>query len=63
MTVPMAVLENSENDSICSVPEFTGVAIRLGKKVDDVIIGTLYDDPAAEKSWLNGAILQRYCTI
>ncbi len=38
-----------ENDSICSVPEFTGVAIRLGKKVDDVIIGTLYDDPAAEK--------------
>lgn len=33
-----------ENDNICSVPEFTGVAVRLGKKVADVIIGTLYDD-------------------
>ena len=33
-----------ENDNICSVPEFTGVAIRMGKKVDDVIIGTLYDE-------------------
>ena len=28
-----------ENDNICSVPEFTGVAIRLGKPVSDVIIG------------------------
>ena len=26
-----------ENDNICSVPEFTGVAVRLGKKVNDVI--------------------------
>lgn len=38
-----------ENDNICSVPEFTGVAIRLGKKIDDVIIGTLYDDEEADK--------------
>ena len=38
-----------ENDNICSVPEFTGVAIRLGKKVNDVIIGCLYNDPEAEK--------------
>lgn len=38
-----------ENDNICSVPEFTGVAIRLGKKVNDVIIGCLYDDKDAEK--------------
>jgi len=38
-----------ENDNICSVPEFTGVAIRLGKKVDDVIIGTLYDDEEADR--------------
>ncbi len=38
-----------ENDNICSVPEFTGVAIRLGKKVDDVIIGTLYHDAEAQK--------------
>ena len=33
-----------ENDNICSVPEFTGVAVRLGKKVNDVILGRLYDD-------------------
>lgn len=38
-----------ENDCICSVPEFTGVAIRLGKKVEDVIIGTLYGDEKVEK--------------
>lgn len=37
-----------ENDNICSVPEFTGVAVRLGKKVNDVIIGTLYNDAEAE---------------
>lgn len=37
-----------ENDNICSVPEFTGVAIRLGKKVSDVILGTLYNDEKAE---------------
>ncbi len=36
-----------ENDNICSVPEFTGVAIRMGKKVDDVIIGHLYGDEEA----------------
>jgi L-arabinose isomerase len=36
-----------KNDNICSVPEFTGVAIRMGKKVDDVIIGTLENDPKA----------------
>lgn len=36
-----------ENDNICSVPEFTGVAIRLGRPVADVVIGTLYDDPVA----------------
>ncbi|MBE6777953.1 MAG: arabinose isomerase [Ruminococcaceae bacterium] len=38
-----------ENDNICSVPEFTGVAIRLGRPVKDAVIGCLYDDPAAEK--------------
>ena len=45
-----------ENDNICSVPEFSGVAIRLGKKVDDVIIGCLYDDEEAQKEiakWCN----------
>lgn len=33
-----------ENDCICSVPEFTGVAVRLGNPVNDVIIGTLESD-------------------
>lgn len=37
-----------ENDNVCSVPEFTGVAIRMGKKVSDVIIGTLYNDERAK---------------
>jgi L-arabinose isomerase len=38
-----------ENDNICSVPEFTGVAIRLGKRVADVIIGMLYEDVEVQK--------------
>ena len=46
-----------ENDNICSVPEFTGVAVRLGKKVADVIIGCLYDDPEA------GQELKEWCDI
>ena len=46
-----------ENDNICSVPEFTGVAIRLGKKIYDVIIGTLYDDTEAQKE------IARWCDI
>lgn len=38
-----------ENDNICSVPEFTGVAIRFGKKIADIVIGTLHDDEEADK--------------
>lgn len=47
-----------ENDNICSVPEFTGVAIRLGRPVADVVIGTLYDDPEARREiadWCDAA--------
>ena len=51
-----------ENDNICSVPEFTGVAARLGRKIYDCIIGTLYDDAEANAEIKNGAILQRFCT-
>lgn len=43
-----------ENDNICSVPEFTCTAIRMGRKIQDVVIGTLYDDSQAEaevKEW------------
>ncbi|MBL0161779.1 MAG: L-fucose/L-arabinose isomerase family protein [Bryobacterales bacterium] len=36
------------NDDFCSVPEFTGVAIRMGKRPPEMILGTLHDDPAAE---------------
>ncbi|MCC6262843.1 MAG: arabinose isomerase, partial [Bryobacterales bacterium] len=36
------------NDDFCSVPEFLGVAIRMGKRPPEVILGTLEDDPAAE---------------
>jgi L-arabinose isomerase len=36
------------NDDFCSVPEFQGVAIRLGRRAPDVILGTLDDDPIAD---------------
>lgn len=38
-----------ENDNICSVPEFCMVAQRYNKPINDVIIGTLYNDDKAEK--------------
>jgi len=37
------------NDDFCSVPEFTGVAIRMGKKPPPVILGSVEDDPEAER--------------
>lgn len=46
-----------ENDNICSVPEFTGVAVRMGRPVTDAVIGCLYDDPVAE------AELREWCAI
>lgn len=46
-----------ENDNICSVPEFTGVAVRLGKKVADIIIGTLEGDDEAD------ACIAKWCDI
>lgn len=45
------------NDDICSLPEFAGVAVRMGKPVPELIIGTLGDDPEAE------AEIERYCRI
>ncbi len=36
------------NDDFCSVPEFTGVACRMGKPVADVILGTLENDIAVD---------------
>jgi len=46
-----------ENDNICSVPEFMGVAHRLGKPIKDVVIGCLYDDAKAH------AELSEWCEI
>lgn len=36
------------NDDFCSVPEFTGVAIRMGKPAPEVILGTLENDSQAD---------------
>jgi L-arabinose isomerase len=36
------------NDDFCSIPEFTGVAIRMGRQAPPVILGTLDNDPAAD---------------
>lgn len=45
------------NDDVCSLPEFSGVAVRMGKKIPDTIIGTLYDDPESEEQ------INEYCRI
>lgn len=45
------------NDDFCSVPEFTGVALRMGKRVPEVILGTIDDDPIADRE------LTRWCAI
>ena len=45
------------NDNICSLPEFTGVAVRMGRKAPETVIGTLHDDPRAE------AEVARWCEI
>ena len=48
------------NDDFCAVPEFTGVAIRMGKKSPPVILGTLENDSIAEKEiaqWCNIAMV------
>ena len=46
-----------ENDNICSVPEFIGVANRLGRPVKDTVIGYLYGDEKAQ------AVLAQWCDI
>ncbi len=45
------------NDDFCTVPEFTGVAIRMGKPAPPVILGTLDDDPEAD------AEIPQWCDI
>ena len=45
------------NDDFCAVPEFAGVAIRMGKQPPPVILGTLHEDPEAE------AEIEKWCDI
>ena len=37
------------NDDFCSVPEFTGVAVRMGRKAPEVIVGKLEGDDEADR--------------
>ena len=37
------------NDNICSLPEFAGVAVRMGKRVPESIIGVLEGDASAQR--------------
>ncbi len=45
------------NDDFCSVPEFMGVAIRMGKPAPPVIIGMRENDPVADRE------LAQWCQI
>ncbi len=45
------------NDDLCSVPEFTGVAIRYGRPVADVIIGQLDSDAKAAEE------VRQWCAV
>ncbi len=62
---PLAALDYSQastymqlcNDDFCAVPEFTGVAVRMGRTPPPVILGQLYDDPIADRE------LRQWCDI
>ncbi len=45
------------NDDLCAVPEFTGVAVRYGRPVADVIIGMLEGDAAADEE------VRQWCAV
>jgi L-arabinose isomerase len=45
------------NDDFCAVPEFAGVAIRMGKEVPELILGTLEDDHEVDLQ------INEYCRI
>ncbi|MCL2744784.1 MAG: L-fucose/L-arabinose isomerase family protein [Planctomycetaceae bacterium] len=45
------------NDDFCSVPEFCGVALRMGRSVPPLILGHRYEDPEAD------ADIIRWCSI
>ena len=45
------------NDDLCSIPEFTGVAIRYGRPVADVVIGRLEGDAKADEE------IRQWCAV
>ncbi len=45
------------NDDLCAVPEFTGVAVRLGRPVADAVVGKLEGDEAAD------AEIRQWCAV
>ena len=45
------------NDDICALPEFAGVAVRMGKKVPEMIIGLLFDDAGVDTE------IEKFCRI
>ena len=45
------------NDDICALPEFAGVAVRMGKRVPEMIIGTLDNDPEVDQQ------INEFCRI
>lgn len=45
------------NDDFCALPEFAGVAVRMGKKVPEIIIGTLDSDPEVDQQ------INEFCLI
>ncbi|MGN6800459.1 MAG: L-arabinose isomerase family protein [Ginsengibacter sp.] len=45
------------NDDICALPEFAGVAVRMGKKVPEMIIGLLFDDARVDTE------IEKFCRI
>ena len=45
------------NDDLCSVPEFTGVAVRYGRPVADVVIGQLEGDEKADEE------IRQWCAV
>ena len=45
------------NDDFCSVPEFAGVAVRLGRRAPPVVLGVLENDPVADRE------LAEWCQI
>jgi L-arabinose isomerase len=45
------------NDDICALPEFASTSVRMGKRVPEMIIGTMNDDPDVDRQ------IDEYCRI